>query len=284
MTGGPGPTLAGFRLLRAIGQGASGTVHLAEHKVSGAVVAMKIVPLPVGAGQAEAGQRFLQATQAAMRLRHPGIVQVLDAGVQDTLAWITMEPVPGADLVRYTRAPRLLPEAVALNIAARLALALAHAHGLGIIHRDLKPANVLVNWADNSVKLADFGLARAGGAVETGTGIVLGTPAYMAPEQLAGAVPGAATDFYALGVLLFELLTGRLPHEASSMGELLRQVAQVPPPELLLLRPGLPPGLGQVLAQLLAKAPSDRPADGAALAASLQALARALPGAGAKSR
>ncbi|MCY7314075.1 MAG: serine/threonine protein kinase [Rubrivivax sp.] len=296
-----GQSLASHRLLRAIGQGASGTVFLAEHETSGAVVAMKVVVLPPGAGGTgtgtgtgagtgtgghdAAGQQFLQAAQAAMRLRHPGIVEVFAAGLQGRLAWLTMEPVPGSDLVRYTQAPRLLPEAVVLRIAARLAQALAHAHRQGVVHRDLKPANVRVNWADDAVKLLDLGLARSNSGVETQTGALLGTPLYMAPEQLAGALPSPASDFYALGVLMFELLSGRLPHEpTTSMGDLLRRIAQEPAPDLLALRPALPATLGSWVARLLAKAPAARPTDGQALAAALQILGASLPGGGAKSR
>ena len=286
MTAGqPAPnTLAGFRLLRVIGEGATGTVHLAEDLATGALVALKVVALPHGAPAGAAGRHFLDAARAAMSLRHPDIVAVLDAGVEHDHAWLSMEPVPGTDLARYTRRPRLLPEALVLRIGARLAMALGHAHAQGVIHRDLKPANVLVNWADDSVKLADFGIARSGGTVDTNTGIVPGTPSYMAPEQLAGAPAEAAADFYALGALLFELLTGRLPHEAASLGELLRRVAQEMPPDLRSLRPDLPEELASVLARLLAKQPTARLTDGRALADTLRTLAAGLPHGGAKSR
>lgn len=271
-----GQSLAGYRLLRLIGEGGSGTVYLAEQPATRQIVAMKVVPLPPGQARAAAGTQFLEAASAACRLHHAGIVKSHDAGLEGALGWLTMEPVPGTDLARYTRQPRLLPDRLVVNVCARLADALAHAHGLGVVHRDLKPGNVLVNWATNAVKLADFGLARSTGAASTGTGIVMGSPAYMAPEQLAGAVPSPASDLYALGALLFELLTGRLPHEGQSMGDLLRQVAQEPPPDLLALRPGLPPGLGRLVATLLAKSPTHRPAGGGATAQQLRALSQAM--------
>ncbi len=279
-----GQSFVGYRLLRAIGRGASSTVYLAEHEVSRQVVAMKLMPLPPGKAGVAAGKRFEAAAQAAAGLKHPGIVEVLAFGTQDALAWMTMEAVPGTDLVRYTRQPHLLPEPVVLLLTGRLASALAFAHRQGVVHRDIKPANVLVNWAADTVKLADFGLARTDTSSHTGTGIVMGTPAYMAPEQLAGAVPTSASDMYELGIMLFELLCGRLPHEGPSMGELLRQVASEAPPDLLALRPSLPPALAQLLERMLAKTPGARPTDGMAVAEELRGLAGVLAAAGAKSR
>ena len=171
---------------------------------------------------------------------------------------------------------RLLPEALVLDIGARLAEALAYAHRRGVVHRDVKPANVLINWALGEAKLSDFGLARGAWAANTGTGIVPGSPAYMAPEQLAGMVPGAPADLYALGVTLFELLCGQRPHEAQNMGELLRQVAQDQAPSLLSLRPELPAGVAELVARLLRKTASERPVDGDAVAHGLRQLAAAI--------
>lgn len=277
-------TLAGFRLLREIGRGAFSTVYLAEQSSSGQLVALKVVPLPAGPGLANASSQFLAAVRTASTLQHPHIVAIYDAGIDNTHAWLSMEAVPGTDLVRYTRPPRLLPEGLVLRLCARLAAALAHAHQQGLVHRDLKPANVLVNWAGDAVKLADFGLARARDAAHTDTGIVMGTPSYMAPEQLAGAVPSASSDIYALGVMLFELLTGQLPHQAQNMGELLRQVAQLSAPDLRSLRPLAPPELADLLAGMLHKSPARRPGDASVLATRLSALSLASPLAGAMSR
>jgi serine/threonine-protein kinase len=270
-------SVAGWRLLRLIGQGTHGAVYLAEAVGTGQTVALKLVPLSVAGEAARAREAFLRAADIGRRLVHPNIVVQHAAGVDGATGWLAMEPVPGSDLARYTASSRLLPEALVLQVAERLALALAHAHSQGVVHRDLKPANVLVHWPSHTVKLADFGLARAQDAAQTGTGIVPGTPAYMAPEQLAGQLPTPATDLYALGVLLFQLLSGRLPHEATSMGELLRQVAAGVPRNLHTLVPALPPSVCVLVARLLAKNPAERPADGDTLAVELRHAAQDLP-------
>jgi serine/threonine-protein kinase len=189
-----------------------------------------------------------------------------------------MELAAGSELGRYTRMPRLLPEALVLQIGERLARALAHAHAQGVVHRDIKPGNVLFDLPTGRLKLMDFGIAGLADLQRTRTGVVLGSPAYMAPEQLAGAAADARSDLYSLGVLLFELLAGRLPHEQASLGELLRAVAREPAPDLCLLRPALSPALAAVVAQALHKQPARRPADSLALADALAEVRRALPG------
>jgi serine/threonine protein kinase len=172
---------------------------------------------------------------------HPDIVTVHDSRRNRTVQlWLAMERVRGVDLSRYTQRHLLLPENLVLRIGARVGAALAHAHAQGVVHRDLKPANVLVNLAAGQVKLTDFGVARQEDAALTRTGMTLGTPAYMAPEQLAGAPASPATDTYALGVMLFELLAGRRPHQAATLGDLLQATAQQPPAALSRLRPDLP--------------------------------------------
>lgn len=268
-----------YRVLRRLAEGATGSVHLAVDERSGQTVAVKLVSLSRSDVAAEeARRRFLVEAQAARRLRHPDIAAVLDAGESHGIGWLAMELAPGCDLGRYCRPPRLLPLPLVLHIGARVAGALAHAHAAGIVHRDIKPGNVVVHLPGDTVKLVDFGVARIAGAEATRTGVVLGSPAYLAPEQLAGAQPDAATDLYALGVLLFHLCTGRLPFRAQSMGELLREVAIVPAPDLRGLVADCPPELATLVAGLLSKTASQRPSSAADVAARLGAMA-GLPGA-----
>ena len=272
----PANTFGPYRVLRPLGRGTAGTVHLALDDSTNTAVALKVVPLGAPENAAlfnEARGRFLVEAYAARRLAHPDIVAVLAAGEAQGRGWIAMELVPGNDLGRYTQTARLLPEPLVLRIGQRLATALAHAHGAGIVHRDIKPSNVMAHWPSNTLKLSDFGLARTVDAAATRSGLVLGSPAYMAPEQLAGAVPDARTDLYALGVTLFQLLAGRLPHDAPSVGELLHRVASQAAPDIRSINPSTSPGLAKLLQVLLAKAPQQRlqTADEAA-----QALAKLL--------
>ena len=275
-----------FELLRLLGQGASGSVHAARDHRDDRLVALKLLHAGTGdtaEASSDAEARLRAGAALAMRLHHVHIVEVFDVGSDQGSAWLSMQAVPGTDLTRYTLAQRLLPEPLVLQVGERLALALAHAHGLGVVHRDLKPANVLAHWPSDTLKIVDFGLARGQDAEATRTGLVLGTPGYMAPEQLAGAVPDERSDFYALGVLMFQLLTGRLPFEAGNLGELLRRVATETAPDLRSLRPQLPAALAESVASLLQRLPEHRSCSGAALAAQWQALRSAWP-AGAKSR
>ena len=271
----PGTRIAGYRLGRVLGCGQHGTVHLAEELATGQAVALKLVTLPAEA-TVDAKKQFLHQAAAAQSLKHPGIVALHAAGVQGALGWLAMELVPGSDLQRYTAPARLLPEALVLQVGARLAEALAHAHALGVVHRDIKPANVLVHWPGDLVKLADFGLARTADTQATRTGLLLGSPGYMAPEQLAGAVPDARTDFYALGVTLFQLLSSRLPFEGDTLGALLRQVASSAAPDLRQMHPRLPAHVAHLVARLLSRQPDRRADTAATLAQELHAAMRAL--------
>jgi serine/threonine-protein kinase len=273
----PGVVIGGYPLVRTFAHGALGELHLATDPRTGAPVAIKTVRLHGGELTRD---RFLRESNAAARLHHPGIVRCHAAGVdgqgEGTTGWIAMEWVAGSDLSRYAVPPRLLPEPLVLELAAQAAEALAHAHTHGVVHRDIKPANLLFSPGGGRLKIADFGCAHLSDAERSRSGVLAGTPAYMAPEQLAGSAVDGRCDLYALGVVLFELLTGRLPFEAGTMGELLQAITAQAPPSLTTLRPELPPALGVLLDRLLAKRAEDRPADGLEVARTLRRVAAGL--------
>jgi eukaryotic-like serine/threonine-protein kinase len=209
--------------------------------------------------------RFEREARAAASLSHPNICQVFDYGEAEGRPYIVLEYLPGGTLEERLPPGRPLPEAEARRIAAELAAGLAHAHERGVVHRDLKPSNVLFG-ADGRARIADFGIARLdeeGTITEAGT--VLGTAAYLSPEQAAGAPATAASDVYSFGVVLYRLLSGRLPFEGSSPLELaLAHRDQAPPPPADVSAP-----LAGLAMRCLSKSPGERPADGAALLAAL---------------
>ena len=278
------PTQFGrFRIDRPLGRGAMGTVYLAHDSQSDRPVALKTLALASefeGSELEQARERFFREAAMAGRLQHPDIVAIFDAGEAQGLAFIAMEYVSGHDLFRYTQPGRLLPAAGVLNTLARVARALAHAHRQGVVHRDVKPANVMIDAlapaGTGTVKVTDFGIARVTDAHRTRTGVVLGTPSFMSPEQMTGGPIDGRTDLYALGVMLFQLLTGALPHAAESMGRLMHQIVNEPAPDVRSLRPELPEALARVIARALEKRVEARYADGDQLAADLLAVAMAL--------
>jgi eukaryotic-like serine/threonine-protein kinase len=268
--------LANFRIERRIGQGAGAQVYLARDLRHGRWVALKMLELgnsPASPEWHDALERFRREATVLHELQHPGIVEVLDAGATEQGAWMALEAVGGSDLSRYTRPARLLPPPLVARVGARIADALGYAHRRGVIHRDIKPANVLIDWAADIVKIGDFGLARTGEHTQTRSGVALGSPDYMAPEQLAGAAVGPAADFYSLGATLFELLAGRRPHEADNLGALLRAVAGEPAPDLAQLKPELDVELCATVNALLIKDAAARLSDGSQVAARLRACA-----------
>jgi eukaryotic-like serine/threonine-protein kinase len=274
-----GQTLGRYRIERQIGKGAMGAVYLATDPKIGRPVAIKTLALSrdfEGPDLIEARARFFREAELAGRLKHPDIVTIFDADEDQGLAYIAMEFLSGHDLLPYTHARKLLPVPQVLDLVARVAQALAHAHSLGVVHRDIKPANVMIDVATQVVKVTDFGIAQVCDAARTRTGIVMGSPLYMSPEQLSGERLDGRSDLYSLGVMLYQLLTGRLPHESSSMGTLLRQIAQDPAPDVRLIRPELPHALADVVALALQKRAAYRYADGLQMASDLRAVGRLL--------
>jgi eukaryotic-like serine/threonine-protein kinase len=268
-------TLGRYRIERELGRGAMGAVYLGLDPQIGRQVAIKTMALGrefAGTELVEARTRFFREAEMAGRLQHPDIVTIFDAGEEDGLAYIAMEFVKGQDLLPHTVPGRLLPLADVLQTTARVAEALAYAHRQGVVHRDIKPANVMVDAASNTVKVTDFGIARVADAHRTRTGRVLGTPSFMSPEQMAGGRVDGRSDLYSLGVMLFQLVTGALPHASDSMARLMHQIANAPAPDVRSLRPELPEGLARVIAAALEKRPEARPVDGAQMGAALRAI------------
>ena len=270
-----------YRVACRIGAGGMGQVYKGVHPGIGSRVAIKVL---VGdfARQQQLVERFFAEARAVNVIRHESIVNVLDlAWLPDGRPYIVMEFLDGQPLstVMHRRGP--LPLGSLLTLLAEVLDALAAAHAQGIVHRDLKPDNVFVTPGGHA-KVLDFGIAKlrpdlGSGSDATATGSILGTPQYMAPEQALGRAVDARADLYAAGVILFQGATGRLPFEATSLFELLRQHVEAPPPPLRALRPDAPPLLGEIVARALEKDPARRFASAAELAASLAAVAQQLP-------
>lgn len=270
------PMLGRYRIEKPLGKGAMGVVYLGRDPKIGRAVAIKTLALSAefeGQELQDARDRFFREAETAGRLQHPNIVTIFDAGEEHDLAYIAMELLSGHDLVRHARPEDLLPPLQVLDIGEAVALALDHAHGLHVVHRDIKPANIMIDPATGSVKVTDFGIARVTDSSRTKTGVVLGTPSFMAPEQLSGQRVDGRADLYALGVTLFQLLTGRLPFQGDSLAALMYRIANEPPAALSSLRPDLPVELGACLSRAMAKHPAERFQTGAQMAAELRRLA-----------
>jgi serine/threonine-protein kinase len=264
-----------YRRVRLLGHGGMATVELAHDMELDRPVAIKRLAENLAANE-EYKQRFLREARLAARLSHPNIVGVYDAGAEHGIPYIVMEYVEGetvSDLLR--RRGRLEPaEAVALGLQA--CSGLETAHDAGLVHRDIKPQNLLIT-PDGTVKIADFGIARSiDGTQLTQAGTVLGTAAYLAPEQAAGAQVTAAADIYALGAVLYELLTERPPYEADSLAELFAKQTEGSITPLRELAPTAPARLEDAVMHALARAPRYRPESAAAFAVELDATPTAV--------
>lgn len=266
------PMLGRYQVEKELGKGAMGVVYQGRDPKIGRVVAIKTLALSdefQGSELQDARERFFREAETAGRLQHPNIVTIFDAGEEHDLAFIAMEFLQGRDLLDHTRPGALLPVATVLAIGIRVAQALDYAHRQNVVHRDIKPANIMYDPVSESVKVTDFGIARITDASRTKTGMVLGTPSFMSPEQLAGQHIDGRSDLYSLGVTLFQLLTGALPLKADSMAALMYQIANEAPPDVRSLRPELPTALTDILGKAMAKAPKDRYQTGAEFAKSL---------------
>jgi serine/threonine-protein kinase len=267
--------LGRYQIVCELGKGAMGVVYRARDPMINREVALKTIPLAAefeGEELEQARLKFFREAEAAGRLSHPHIVTIYDAGEHDGTAYIAMELLRGVHLVDYTDPARLLPPAIAIEVVARLAGALHYAHEQSVVHRDIKPANIMFDAAGGELKITDFGIARLTDSGRTRTGVVLGTPSFMSPEQLQGRPVTGRSDLFSLAVTLYQMLTGQLPFRADSMPTLMLKIAHEPHPPIRTLRPGLPAGLDEFFDRALAKDPAARFESGAAFAQALRDL------------
>jgi len=267
--------LAGrYELGEPLGQGATSSVFAARDRRLGRTVAVKLL---ASALTGDGRKRFLREARAAARVSHPNVVVVYDAGVDGGRPYLAMELVEGGDLASTLAARAPLPISEAVAIADRMLAALAALHGAGIVHRDVKPANVLLT-ADGDVKLTDFGIARLDDAATlTVEGSVLGTPAYLPPEQAQGERPTPAGDLYSLGAVCFEMLAGTPPFGTGPAATVALAHVSSPLPSLLERRADVPAAIVAVVERALAKRPEERWPSAPAMQAALTAAASADP-------
>jgi serine/threonine-protein kinase len=265
-----------YELLEPIGRGAMGFVYLGRDPKINRIVALKAVDLAAEVEPDdldEARKNFLREAEIAGQLSHPNIVTIYDVGETEGLAYIAMEYLRGRHLSEFATPERLLPVPVVLELLSRTADALEYAHARNIVHRDIKPANIMYDSVSDGLKITDFGIARLIDVGRTRTGIVLGTPAFMSPEQLEGENVNGHTDLFALGVSLYQLLTGHLPFRGASMTKLMFVIANEPHQSVTELRPDLPEYLNAIVDRALAKDPAERFQSGAEMASAMRRVA-----------
>jgi tRNA A-37 threonylcarbamoyl transferase component Bud32 len=271
-----GKRLGNYRVLAALGQGGMSKVYKGYQPLLDRYVAIKVLA-PRFATDEEFRARFQREAAAIARLRHPNIVQIYDFGVATTIHYMVMEYIPGDTLKMRIRAARAVEERLSreeiLTVLRGVAMALDYAHARDIVHRDVKPANIMLRIEENGGEastftpvLTDFGVAKIMEGVQfTGTGMTIGTPDYMAPEQGGDEQVTHSADLYALGVILYEMVSGQLPFTADTPVAVLLKHMSDKPPSIRMRAPDLPAALDQVLDRALAKEPEDRYPSGAAL-------------------
>jgi serine/threonine-protein kinase len=255
------PTLGRYEVERELGKGAMGAVYLGKDPRINRVVAIKTMALSSefeGNDLQQARERFFREAETAGRLSHPNIVTIFDAGEEHDLAYIAMEFLEGQDLTSHVTHGHLLPVAKVGELVCKVAEALAYAHAQDVVHRDIKPANIMYDPRNSTIKVTDFGIARITASSRTRTGVVLGTPSYMSPEQVAGKHVDGRSDLFSLAVMTWQLLTGRLPFEGDSMATLMYQIANSAHPDIRSLRAELPPCMNEFINKGLAKDPAAR--------------------------
>jgi serine/threonine protein kinase len=269
-----GKTLGNYQIVAEIGRGGMAVVYRAYQPSLNREVAIKVLP-PQFTFDQQFVERFVREAQAAASLRHPHIIVIHDVAEQNGLYYIVMELLTGRTLRQLIEQEGALPPARAARLVEQIASALDYAHRRGFVHRDVKPDNIFVDQGDR-VTLTDFGIAKAAwGTQLTKTGMLVGTPQYMSPEQAQGEDVGPATDIYALGIVAYQMLSGRVPFQGTTPHAILYQQIHELPPPLRSVRSGLPPAVDSVLNAALAKEPRARYASAGKFA---QALATTVAG------
>lgn len=263
--------LGPYRLGKQLGRGGMGSVYAAEHERTGEQVAVKLIAQHI-ADEPRFRRRFDAEVETLQRLRHPGIVRLIGYGEEQGQLFYSMELVEGESLHARIRREKKLDWRIALDIAIQICAALKHAHDIGVIHRDLKPANLILT-GDDSVKLVDFGIVKVfGNSEHTAPGAVLGTADYMPPEQATGSAATQRTDLYALGCVMYAMLTGRPPFTGKNVTEVIESLKRDRPVPLDLVNPDLPEALVELVHELLEKKPEDRPPTALAVMNRLKAM------------
>jgi eukaryotic-like serine/threonine-protein kinase len=273
--------LGRYEVLGELGQGAMGVVYKAKDPLIDRVVAIKTINLGLAMDEKEEYEgRFYQEAKAAGRLNHPNIVTIYDVGKSGDIAYIAMEFLEGRELRDILNEGALLPVDQVLNIVAQVAQGLAYAHEHDIVHRDVKPSNIMV-IRDGHAKITDFGIARmASASVRTQTGMVLGSPKYMSPEQVMGKSIDQRSDVFSLGVMLYEMLTGQAPFSGENVNAIMYQTLNAVPAPPNTLNPGVPEMVNFIVAKALAKGVEDRYQNAKDFAVDLRTCCDTLPRSG----
>ncbi len=273
--------LGRYEVLGELGQGAMGVVYKARDPLIDRVVAIKTINLGLAMDEKEEYEgRFYQEAKAAGRLNHPNIVTIYDVGKSGDVAYIAMEFLEGRELRDIMNERGVLPVEQVLDVTAQVALGLQYAHEHGIVHRDVKPSNIML-VRDGHAKITDFGIARmASSAVRTQTGMVLGSPKYMSPEQVMGKEIDQRSDIFSLGVMLYEMLTGHAPFDGENVNAIMYQTLNVIPAPPNSLNPAVPEMVNFIVAKALAKGLEDRYQNARDFAADLRSCRDTLPRSG----
>jgi CHASE2 domain-containing sensor protein/tRNA A-37 threonylcarbamoyl transferase component Bud32 len=248
------PTLGRYEIVKELGRGAMGTVYLGKDPKISREVAIKTLRFDeIDEGQlVEIKRRFFREAEAAGKLSHPNIVTIFDVGEDYDIAYMAMELLDGTDLERYVEKENLMPAAEVARIVTAVAQALDYAHRNGVVHRDIKPANIMI-LNNGDIKVADFGIARVMTSSKTQTGVILGTPSYMSPEQIAGQKVDGRSDLFSLVVVLYEMLSGEKPFQGDSIATLMYNITTSAPIPIMDLAPTLPKRFAAIIEKGLAK-------------------------------